>query len=280
MVFKTLMRSAGLLGRSPASPDAAPDPLEEEQRLDRAHSSAGVERHLDVLLRDATVAGRNFRELYTECLALTGTAMPPAQAFRRYLGRLHLSRYFEACAGVTGGRIECGVYRGATSLLLCRIAALRDPAFRGAGFHLVDSFSGTRASAEQDLIAVRGEDGTLEHQAFFQPGRTDASVDAVRQVFREFPEARITQGWVPEVFAELPDQPWAFVHLDVTLYEPTLAALRYFQPRLARGGVLVMDGYGSSFCPGLAQAWNEFCEGLGLPYVVLPTRQAVLGPLT
>ena len=277
MVLKTLLRSAAgwLRSDSGISPNV-PDPLEEEARLDYAHTAAGVDHHLSVLIGNATVAGRGFIELYTECLRGTGTMMPPAQAFRRYLGRYYLAKYFEACRRIPGGRLECGVYRGATSLLLCRVAALLDPAFRGDGYFLVDSFSGTRQSATQDLISLRRDDGTTEQQSFFQPGRTDASFDEVRRVFTAYPGARVLKGWVPEVLGTLPEQPWAFVHLDVTLYEPTLAALEYFHPRLSPGAVIVMDGYGSSFCPGLARAWDEFCDRRALGYVILPTRQAVL----
>ena len=68
---------------------------------------------------------------------------------------------------------------------------------------------------------------------FFPPGKTDVSADAVRSYFSDFPHAQICAGWIPEVLHALPEQSWAFVHLDLTLYEATLAALRTRLPELA-----------------------------------------------
>ena len=72
----------------------------------------------------------------------------------------------------------------------------------------------------------------------------------------------------------MPERGWAFVHLDVTLYEPTLAALEYFYPRLNTGGVIICDG--SIFCPGAKKAWDEFCDKRALPFVVLGNRESIL----
>ena len=71
-------------------------------------------------------------------------------------------------------------------------------------------------------------------ESFFEAGKTDTSADLVRGFFGDFPNVRICAGWIPQVFATLPDRDWAFVHLDLTLYEPTLAALEYFYPALTR----------------------------------------------
>jgi hypothetical protein len=76
------------------------------------------------------------------------------------------------------------------------------------------------------------------------------------------------------VFDTVTEQQWAFVHLDVTLYEPTLKALEYFYPRLVAGGVIICDG--SIFCPGAKKAWDEFCSARGLPFVVLGNRESIL----
>ena len=80
-------------------------------------------------------------------------------------------------------------------------------------------------------------------------------------------------GWIPGVLQTLPEQAWAFVHLDLTLYEATLAALRYFYPRLAEGGVIICDG--SAFCPGVQRAVDEFSDTEDVPYALLGYREVV-----
>jgi hypothetical protein len=140
--------------------------------------------------------------------------------------------------------------------------------------YLIDSFAGTSASGEHDLIEVRAPGGETQKQAFFPVARSDATTDLVRGYFREFPDVQLCAGWIPQAFDALPARDWAFVHLDVTLYEPTLAALEYFYPRLTRGGVIVCDG--SIFCPGAQKAWDEFCDKRALPFIVLGNRESVL----
>jgi O-methyltransferase len=50
------------------------------------------------------------------------------------------------------------------------------------------------------------------------------------------------------------------VHIDVDLYQPTLDSLEFFWPRLADGGFVVVDDYGSSQFPGATTATNEFLD--------------------
>ncbi|RPI42795.1 MAG: class I SAM-dependent methyltransferase, partial [Betaproteobacteria bacterium] len=91
---------------------------------------------------------------------------------------------------------------------------------------------------------------------------------------REFPGVAVHAGWIPEVLSSLPSSAWSYVHIDVSLYEPTLAALEYFYPRLSPGGVILCDG--SIFCPGAEAAARHFCETSSLPYVLLGHREYVL----
>jgi len=276
MLFKVLKEAARSLrpGRDAAADAAAAEyPLEVEQKLNRVHGRAPLDRHLDILFRDARVGQERFVELYFRCLERTGTAVTPFNVFQRFQTRWTLVQYLLATLAVPGARAECGAYRGATALLLCHALRSGSPAFRGSDFHLIDSFSGTSASVEHDLIAVRGTDGATRREAFFPAGKTDVTVDEVRGRFAEFPEAAIHAGWVPQVFQSLPERDWAFVHLDLTLYEPTLAALEYFYPRLAAGGAVLCDG--SIFCPGAEKAWEDYCARHDVPWVVLGHREYV-----
>jgi hypothetical protein len=256
--------------------DAAPAeyPLETEDALNRLHGAAPVEEHLRILFQDVKVGTENFVELYQRCLEQTGTPVTPFNVFHRFQSRRDLLQYFFATLTLPGARAECGAYRGATALLLAHAWRSRDPGFKGDDLYLIDSFVGTSASGEQDLIPVRGEDGATRREAFFPVAKADISPALVRGFFSEFPAVGICAGWIPQVFATLPERDWAFVHLDVTLYAPTLAALEYFYPRLNAGGIIVCDG--SIFCPGAKKAWDEFCAQRGLPFVVLGNRESIL----
>jgi O-methyltransferase len=272
MWFRNLL--AALRPASQNTRGSAEYPLETEDALNRLHGAAPVDAHLRILFQDVTVGTENFADLFRRCLQRTGTPVTPFNVFHRYQSRRDLLQYFFATLTLPGARAECGTYRGATALLLAHAWKSRHAAFKGDGLYLIDSFVGTSKSGEHDLIAVRGGDGATRREAFFPVAKADISPELVRGYFGEFPDVRICAGWIPQVFATLADRGWAFVHLDVTLYEPTLAALEYFYPRLNAGGVIVCDG--SIFCPGAKKAWDEFCAKRALPFVVLGNRESIL----
>jgi hypothetical protein len=277
MLLKTLKAGArSLKSKLGRLPDRAELPYELERKIERLHARAPVERHLDILLGSERFGAEPYPALYRRCLADTGTGVTPFNVFQRFIGRLHLVRYFLATLDLEGLRAEVGVYRGASALLLCRATRSMRPDFDGSGLFLVDSFRGAGEAAEEDLIAVRGDDGALRREPFFRPGGSAVDLAQVRAAFSEFPRVELVPGWVPQVLGSLPAEPWAFVHLDVNLYQPTLAALEFFWPRLAAGGVIVSDDYGSPFTPGAKRAWEEFAERHGLGFIVLGERQSVL----
>lgn len=271
-MFKSLITTAkSLFKRSGTAPE---HPLETEARLNHLHGKAGLGQHLEILYRGIKVGDENFFDLYSRCLHDTGTAITGFNALQRFQTRLELVQYFLATLHLPGARAECGVYRGATALLLAHAWRSRQPAFQGEELYLIDSYAGTSVSKAQDRIPVRNADGTTQMDDFFPAGKTDTSPEIVRGFFNEYPRVNICAGWIPAVFATLPEREWAFVHLDLSLYEPTLASLEYFYPRLVKGGVILCDG--SIFCPGVAQAWEEFCARRDLPYVLLGHRETVL----
>lgn len=53
---------------------------------------------------------------------------------------------------------------------------------------------------------------------------------------------------------------FALVSLDPDLYEPTLEGLRYFYPRLAPGGRILIHDYTSCQFEGVKMAVDEYCR--------------------
>jgi O-methyltransferase len=249
-------------------------PLEVEEKLAKLHSRSPMRQHLDILYGDVRVGGESFVDVYFRCLEHTGTAVTPFNIFQRFQTRCDLLRYFMATLTVPGARAECGAYRGATALLLSHAWRGAATAFRGAGLHLIDSFSGTEESSEHDLIPVRDPGGPVRLEPFFPARSSDVTPGLVRGLFGEFPEVAIHAGWIPEVLSSIDQKCWAFVHIDLTLYRATFAALEYFYPRLSPGGVIFCDG--SLFCPGVEKAVDRYCAAHALPCVVLRHRQFVL----
>jgi hypothetical protein len=272
MLLKKLMAAVRSPSRAHAPPGAEL-PLEIEAKIARLHARADIRRHLDILYGDVSVGSQRFTDLYFRCLQETGTAITGFAVLPRFQTRYELLRYFLATLDVPGARAECGAYRGATALLLCHAWRSRSAAFNGEGFYLIDSYSGTPESSEQDFIPVRDESGSTRMESFFPPHKSDVTAEMVRNHLRDFPLARIEQGWIPHVLDALAESAWAFVHVDVTLYKPTLAALEYFYPRLSPGGVLLCED--SVFCPGVQKAIDAYSSAHDVPYVTLASRATV-----
>lgn len=161
---------------------------------------------------------------------------------RRWMLR-ELLRLVDAIPGDTA---ECGVFAGASSHIICQ--ANQWATHPGKIHHLFDSFAG--------LSKPGSEDG--DHWA---EGDLAYGVDQVRANLSEFERTAYYPGWIPERFHEVEDRQFSFVHIDVDLMEPTRDSIAFFYPRMADGGVIVIDDYGFTSCPGATRAADEFLAG-------------------
>lgn len=144
-----------------------------------------------------------------------------------------------------GDTAECGVYRGATSYLICcaNLAARPGPKTH----HLFDSFEGLSLPGPAD-------------GAHWSKGDLRCGLEEVRRSLSNFNEVRFHPGWIPSSFVDVDDRKFSFVHIDVDLHEPTRDSLAFFYPRMTPGGIIVCDDYGISTCPGATRAVDEFLQ--------------------
>ncbi|MBL4757460.1 MAG: class I SAM-dependent methyltransferase [Rhizobiales bacterium] len=172
-----------------------------------------------------------------------------------------MSQTLNLVTNLPGDFVECGVYKGATALLLCRVA-------QGAGrsVHLFDSFEG--------LPEPGSNDGD-----YWKAGSFAAGSKPTEEILASFSCHRIYKGWIPDRFAEAGDEPVAFVHIDVDLFQPTWDSLEYFYPRLSPGGIVLFDDYGFLSCPGAKKAVDDFFADKPEQIVSLSTGQALVQKL-
>ena len=276
-------RPAVAANTRPANSTQSPPDEAESRRLDMARNTRGdahamslTSYHLDVLFDGVKVAGLDFKPLFAECMAASQTGVPPWKVPIRAHRALNLARYYLRTLSIPGSRAECGTLKGFSALLLARVARAVDPGYTGAGMHLVDSFEGLSAPTPKDAVrTAKSPDGSADGVFPAGKGIMACSMEHVQRVLHEFPDIAFHKGWIPDVLKELPETPWAFVHVDVDLYEPTLACLEYFMPRLAPGGVIVNDDYASPMFPGGGIAWDEYCGRHRLAYAALESGQAI-----
>lgn len=156
-----------------------------------------------------------------------------------------------------GDTAECGAYYGASSWLICEH-------FRGADktHHVFDSFEG--------LSAPSASDG-----GFWRQGDMKVGEDIVRERLAKY-DVTIYKGWIPERFAEIINNRFCFVHVDVDLYQPSLDSLHFFYPRLICGGIILCDDYGFATCPGAKEAFDKYMADKPEEIIHAPTGQGFI----
>lgn len=142
---------------------------------------------------------------------------------------------------VPGDMAECGTYQGASAYLLAAACKAQN-----RHLHIFDSFEG--------LSNPDARDG--EH---WKKKALSATEDLLHQNLTDFKGCYSTyKGWIPERFPAVAGKTFAFVHIDVDLYQPTLDSLAFFYPCMPAGAVCICDDYGSTLCPGAKQAVDAF----------------------
>lgn len=162
---------------------------------------------------------------------------------------------------IEGDVAECGSYVGVSSWFIANEIC-------GADFFLFDSFEGLSSPSEKDQ--------SPESVQQWEEGDLSVGEAVIKKRLSPFDNIHVMKGWIPDRFVEVGGREFKLVHIDVDLYEPTLASLEFFYERMVPGGVIVMDDYGFENCPGAYAAANEFMKGKTESIVHLPTGQGVI----
>ncbi|WP_395549022.1 MULTISPECIES: TylF/MycF/NovP-related O-methyltransferase [unclassified Lacrimispora] len=153
-------------------------------------------------------------------------------------------------SGVNGAIAECGVYRG-------HFGGHMNECFPEKILYLFDTFDGFD---ERDVKLEVHPESLAWYKDESNPWKahSNAEIALLRCPHRE--KVIVKKGYVPETFSGLENERFAFVNLDMDLYAPMLAALRFFAPRLETGGVILLHDYYYPSLHGVKQAVDEFAQ--------------------
>lgn len=154
-----------------------------------------------------------------------------------------------------GDFAECGCWKGHSSYIIASI--LYGNQFVGE-FHIFDIFEGGLSVKDTEDKNLRFE---LNRQALERESKIFFSTEEeVKANLSSFQFIRLYKGWIPERFKEVANKKFAFVHIDVDLYQPTRDSLEFFYPKLPKNGCIVVDDYGYCQFPGSKKAVDEFLK--------------------
>lgn len=224
------------------------------QTVNDVEFAAGMERHFTTSIGPATLKLENFT---------------------RYVSRQSLSlflakhRMFEKVVDVHGHIIECGVYLGGGLMTWAQLSAIYEPinhSRRVVGF---DTFSGFTGLHEKDdggqRVAYKAEGGLAVDPDTEKDLKESIRLFDVNRPIGQIPRVELVVGdaakTIPEYLSNNPQLVVALVFLDFQLYEPTMAALEHFLPRMPKGAVLAFNELNQPYWPGSTLA---VLEKLGL----------------
>lgn len=142
-----------------------------------------------------------------------------------------------------GSVAEAGVYRG-------EFAQYINEYFPDRTCYLFDTFSGF----EVDDVDWQSEKFALEKAKFIN---TSSEYVISRMPHPEC--VTIRKGWFPDTAKGIDDK-FVFVNLDMDLYKPTIAGLKFFYPKLVQNGVILLHDYYDDGGPGIKKAVTEFSK--------------------
>jgi len=160
-------------------------------------------------------------------------------------------------ANVEGDLAEVGVFRGTSAKVICEAKG-------GRPLHLFDTFEGLPPTGRFD--------------SGLQTGQYACSLDSVRDYLKAFPNVQFYKGYFPLTGEPVKTRGFCFVHLDVDLFESTVAALQFFYPRMNPGAVLISHDY-VEFA-GVRRAFDEFFENKCEPVIELSGNQCLVVKVT
>jgi len=172
---------------------------------------------------------------------LSDSQLPQGDLTNDYVRLATLELLCRRLAEVPGAAAELGVYRG----FFARCINLLLPERK---LYLFDSFEGF------------GEEANASES--FQAAHANTTIEKVLAIMPHRSMVTIKPGFFPASLNGLEEE-FCLVSLDVDFEQATLEGLRYFWPRLHKGGYLLLHDWGSPSLPGVAQALRIYEEELG-----------------
>ena len=172
-------------------------------------------------------------------------------------------------AGIPGDVVECGVWRGGSSMAIAHtLLRLGDSSrtlflfdtFEGMTEPRAEDVSHAGRTAEELLTAARSKEAREESTVWAYASIEDVTANLTST---GYPQDRIryVKGPVEQTIPGVLPDSIALLRLDTDWYESTRHELTHLYPRLRSGGVLIIDDYGH--WQGARRAVDEHFGGAG-----------------
>ena len=174
----------------------------------------------------------------------------------RFLAR---EKLFKKILNTPGAIFECGTHWGGGVSSWLHLSEIYEPVAFTRRIFAFDTFKG--------FPSVKAEDISKEYQSKSGDFNLGDSANDVKTTLQAIEDTRkitnvnrltIVEGDVSETVKTTLESDHsisiALLYLDLDLYEPTMAAIKYCLPRMPKGAIVVLDEYADTTWPGETKA--------------------------
>lgn len=203
------------------------------------------------------------------------------ESFPAYIRRVNLTRFlahyelYRKIKDLPGNVVDIGVYRGVSLFSWAKFMEIFHPGDRMRRVYGFDNFAGFDTGFHEkdgrpdpSINKVQGgwnaapfRKELFEHIDMFHE---DSMLPRAKRIVMIDGDVRKT---VHDFVEKNPGFRVSLLHLDIDLYEPTLAALQAFYPLMVKGGIVIMDEYSFTNWAGESKAVEDYF-GANMPRLV------------
>lgn len=156
--------------------------------------------------------------------------MIPKEVFIENLRLIHKYKHVKGCV------VECGVWRGGMSAAVSSIMPNKT-------FYLFDSFEGLPEVQEVDGVAAALWQKNKKGESYFDNCRAEINeAEAAMNIVGA--EYKIVKGWFADTLPNYSfNESISVLRLDGDWYESTMDCLISLYPKVAEGGLIIIDDY-------------------------------------
>lgn len=197
----------------------------------------------------------------TEVKSITGKDAPDV----RWRGHIALWAASIAMAR-EGDFVECGVFSGLFSGLICRYF---DFATINKKFWLFDTWEGipTEGLSGRDLTIADGYNKDYHRVDVFA---------AVQKAFSAYPNCNLVKGLLPGTLDVASIDKIAYLSIDLNNASYEKLCIEKLWPKLTSGAVVLLDDYNFANCYPQKQMWDAFAQEQGIMIAAMPTGQGLI----
>jgi len=208
--------------------------------------------------------GKNIEEIFMRCKDPIEIKL---ENFPKYVRRQHLKRFlamyeiFKLVLPVKGSVVECGVFKGFGVMTWAKLSTMLEPENLTRRIYAFDTFAGfPNVSNKDENTLKKHTHGELCADSYKELLELITEYDRDR-FLGHMDKVHLIKGdvlkTIPKFISAHPHILVSLLFLDMDLFEPTKAALKYFLPRMPKGAVLAFDELDNPMWPGETLALLE-----------------------